>query len=105
MSNKILEDIKKMLPVNDEWFDGTILVFINRAISILRQIGSITIVLPVNADTIWSDIVLTEDHLSEIQTYIYIRVKLVFDPPQNQYLVDALAKEANEIEARLLNEQ
>lgn len=100
----ILITIKKMLGVDDEYehFDQDIIVNINTVFMILNQLG----VGPKqgfvirNKDTTWNDYV-DDINIEAVRTYIYLRVRLLFDPPANSFLVEAIKSQISEIEWRL----
>lgn len=103
----ILNDTKKMLGVGDDdtSFDLAIMIHINSAISTLTDIG----VGPENgyiiddAEDDWDDFLPELDNVktSKVKTIIYIRTKLLFDPPTSSYLLDAAQKQLEELEWRL----
>ena len=41
--------------------------------------------------------------LEAVKSYLYIRVRLLFDPPQSSFLLGALEKQADEFLWRLAN--
>lgn len=106
MEESILTSIKKMLNVgeNDTSFDVDIIILINGVIKNLRQLGveSTTegFTLKDKNDT-WSDYILDIDELENIKTYIYLKVKIIFDPPANSTVMQAYKDLINEYEWRL----
>lgn len=105
MLESILHTIKKMLgiPPQDEAFDAEILVFINTAISSLHQlgVGPAESILVVDEETEWADLIADEIILPMVQSYIYMSVRLVFDPPGTSYIIEALVKQKEELAWRL----
>lgn len=105
MATSILNDIKKLLGIEadyDHW-DTDIMILINSVFPTLTQLGigpkggfNIT-----SADDTWDMFISGRPDLMSIQTYIYDKVRLVFDPPQMGYLVDAINKRCAEFEWRL----
>lgn len=101
----ILVSIKKLLNIikDDTNFDTDIIIHINSAFTTLRQIG----VGPEKGfrikgyDEIWSNFVNDEDMLDSVKTYIYLKVKLIFDPPLNSSLYEAFERQMKELEWRL----
>ena len=100
----ILDTIKKMLGIESDYthFDIDIITNINTAFLNLQQIGvgpnsgfSIT-----DNTTTWNDYISGEN-LEAVKTYIYLKVRLLFDPPTNAFLVDAMERQIREIEWRL----
>ena len=49
----------------------------------------------------WSDFLPSDTMLEAVKTYLYICVKMVFDPPSNSYVMSALKEEKEELEWRL----
>lgn len=106
MMGIILTSVKKALGITEEYehFDADVLMHINTALMTLTQIG----VGPASGFAIsdktatWNDF-LGDDtaRLSGVQTYLFLRVKLVFDPPASSAAVESLTKLANELEWRL----
>ena len=103
MDNSILNDIKTLLGpgVDDDCFDTDIIIHINTAISRLRTLG----VGPEEGYSIsgdkekWSDFLGTDSSLLEsVKTYIYIEVRLIFDPPTNSSVLQAFQSKADELE-------
>ena len=105
MTDSILNDIKKLLGLSAEYdaFDQDIIIHINSVFMILRQLG----VGPedgykiADASNTWEE--FTDDNLAieSVKTYIYLKVRLMFDPPQNSSLMQAIQSQISELEWRL----
>ena len=104
-TDSILDTIKKLLgPTQDyKYFDQDIIIHINTAIMTLTDIGvgpkegfSITS----NAE-VWSDFIKDINKFEAVKTYIYLKVKLVFDPPLSSSVIEIYNKQINELEWRL----
>jgi len=101
----ILTSTKNQLGVaaTDTSFDEEIITHINSCFTSLSMLG-----LP-NADSfsitddtaVWSDIIPPPINQNHIKTYIYLRVKLLFDPPQNGFLVTSLDKQIEKLESMI----
>jgi hypothetical protein len=107
MDDSILNTIKKMLGLDASYdaFDTDIIVNINSVIQALSQLGvcySDYSISGVN-DT-WSSLVKDFKDVNSVKTYIYIKVRNLFDPPTSSYVLQALNEQAKEIEWRLLME-
>lgn len=105
MDESILNTIKKMLGMAAEYnaFDTDIIVFINSALMILHQYGAtpkggFAITGPTE---IWSDCLPSDKMLEAAKEYIYLKVKIVFDPPQSSFVLAAYEKKIDELEWRL----
>lgn len=105
MESSILNTIKKMLDVDPSYtaFDNDILVHINSALMILTQMGvgsqsdfSIT-----SERDKWDDFLEDKTNLDAVKTYIYLKVKLVFDPPTSSSVLQAYERVISELEWRL----
>jgi hypothetical protein len=102
--NSILDSIKKLLGMEPDYtdFDTDVIIHINSAIMILNQlgVGNIPFSISSNLET-WKDF-LGEDlsYLEAVKTYIYIKVKLVFDPPTSSFVITSLESKAGELEWR-----
>lgn len=104
MDESILNSIKKLLGIAEDYnyFDQDIIMDINAALMILTQLGvgpSKGFLITDDTDT-WNDFV-NSANLGSIQSYVYMKVKLMFDPPQNSFTVDSMTKLVNEFEWRL----
>lgn len=106
MGNSILESIKKLLGIasDDTSFDTDLIIYINSYIATLRQLGvgpSGGYSIKSKAD-MWSALLSeTPELLEGVKTYIYLKVRLVFDPPTSTAVKDAFEKMASEFEWRL----
>lgn len=102
--DSILLTIKSMLGLDETYkvFDKELIVYINTAINVLEQLGigqdGFTVVS--ESDT-WDSYVTDLAKMESIKTYIYIRTKLLFDPPSNSTLSKSLEDTARELEWRL----
>lgn len=106
--DKILASIKKQLGVNDSvQFDSQIVMVINTAISALTQIGigPAEGFLLTETDADWVDFIGEGPSFISAQSYIYCKSKILFDPPANQTLLNALQRQADELEWRLRTEK
>ena len=105
MADSILESVKKALNVDaeDEAFDVDILIHLNSALATLNQVG----VGPENgfqvedASATWDDLLGNDPRLNNVKTYLYSKVRLVFDPPATSFGIQALQDVAKELETRI----
>lgn len=103
-TNSILISIKKLLGIepDDTNFDLEIIMHINSALMILNQIG-------VNEDCIlitsdkneWDEILGDNTNLESVKIYIYLKVRLIFDPPTSSSVLDSIERQINQLEWRL----
>lgn len=100
----ILKDVKQVLGVDaeDRSFDVDIVMHINSALMILRQIGALSINSRVVDDsTTWDELFPPANSLWAVQSYIYLRCRILFDPPSNSFVQTAIEKQISELEWRL----
>lgn len=105
MTNSILESTKKVLGFEPEYkaYDLDIMMHINTVFTTLQQLG----VGPVNGYMIesdqeeWSDFLGNNLTLNSVKTYVYLRVKLVFDPPPTSFAIAAMEEQVKEQEWRI----
>jgi hypothetical protein len=101
----ILTSIKKMLGITEGYthFDMDIIMHINSVLAILTQIG----VGPQEGfsieddDTIWTDFVPADARMEFIKSYIYMKVKLLFDPPLSSAVMESTNRMISELEWRI----
>ena len=105
MSNSILTSTKKILGIDESYtaFDLDIITHINSVFVTLNQlgIGPVEGFMIEDATAEWSDFLGTDNRLNSVKSYVYLRVRLLFDPPATSYLADSLLRQANEMEWRL----
>jgi hypothetical protein len=105
MEESILKSTKKILGLAEDYipFDLDVITHINAAFSILNQIG----VGPVEGfaiedeSALWSDYVVPLNQLTLVRTYVYLKVRSLFDPPSTSYLITAVNDQIKEYEWRL----
>lgn len=101
----ILASVRHAIGLGDEqtFFDADLIMHINSVFDILHQLGA----GPVDGYAIEDDSETWDDYFGErktiqfIKSYMYISVKLLFDPPQNSFLVKALEDKQKEYEWRI----
>lgn len=104
MGNGILESVKKLIGIAHDYtsFDEDILVFINSSITVLKQLGvNIEPTYHVEGyDATWDD--FPDDQTrSLIKEYIFLKSKVVFDPPTSSIVLDAYKQAISELEWRI----
>ena len=104
-ADSILDTVKKMLGVDlvDDSFDMELIIFINDVFSKLNQLAvgpTTTYVIDDRLDK-WTDFLLDRADLNMVKTYMYLQVRITFDPPTNPSLLENMMKRIQEYEWRL----
>lgn len=104
--DSILTSIKKLLGITDEYehFDADIIMNINTVFMTLNQIGvgPETGFSILDKNDIWEDFLPPDDkNFAPVKTYVYLKVKMVFDPPSSSIVMEAMNKIASELEWRM----
>jgi len=112
--DSILTSIKKLLGLEEDYtqFDSDIIIHINTALFRLRTLGvgvADTDISPgafkiEDKTQVWSDLLDDRIDIESIKTHIYLKVKLVFDPPQTSFVIESYNRQIQELEW-LINEQ
>lgn len=118
--DSILTSIKKMLGLDEDYeaFDTDIIIYINGELATLNQLGvgpkegfSIT-----GKNETWSTFLMPtilassiesnkiESFLSFVKTFVYLKVRVKFDPPNNSFVLQALKEDAKEYEWRIVTQ-
>lgn len=101
----ILTSIKKMIGVdtNYRYFDPEIIMHINTALATLTQlgVGPSTGFSIQDENAIWSDFIGDSPNLENIKTYVGLKVRQFFDPPQASAHLESIKNLCNELEFRI----
>lgn len=105
MQDSILNNTKKVLGIDDEFlaFDPDIIIHINSALSVLHDLGvgpedPLIIEGPENK---WDELELPANQLSMAKSYLYLKVRIAFDPPATSFHIEALNHQIEEHEYRM----
>lgn len=105
MNESILNSIKKLIGIDtdDNSFNTDLMIHINSVFFVLQQLGvgpdkpfSIT-----GDSETWSDFISDVDQFNAVKTYVYMKTRIVFDPPTNGTIMESLKEAINEYEFRL----
>lgn len=105
MTKSILHSTKKILGIDEAYtvFDLDVITHINSAFATLQQIG----VGPTNGFMIedesleWDAFLSDDPRLNAVKTYVYARVRILFDPPTTSFVLNSLSEQIKEMEWRL----
>ena len=103
--DSILTSIKKLLGIEENYthFDTDITIHINSVFLDLNQIG----VGPKEGYSIedkqdlWDDFIPNSPKLEAVKSFMYLKVKLLFDPPQSSALIESMNRQIDKLEWRL----
>lgn len=101
----ILNSIKKLLGISEDYdyFDSDIIMHINSVFATLTQLG----VGPEKGFSIndesekWEDFLPEERMLHSVKSYMFMKVKLMFDPPLSSAVIECTKEQIKELEWRL----
>lgn len=105
IDSSIRVTIKKMLGLDPSYeaFDVDVTVAINSALMTLCQLGvgpSTGFYISSDTET-WEDLIGNRADLEGIKEYVYLKTRLMFDPPSNSFIVTAFNDRIKELEWRL----
>lgn len=107
--DSILDSIKKLLglSVEDTAFNDDIIIHINTVLSSLTQmgIGPEEGIVIFDSSSLWSDVIGDSKKLQQIKTYVFHKVRLMFDPPENTNAIESINRICSELEWRLYVEK
>ena len=101
--NSILTSIKKLLGITESCtdFDTDIIMHINTVLMTLNQLGVGTEGFQIeDKNAVWSEFI-DPNKLAATKSYVHLRVKLLFDPPLNSAIIEAIKESIKELEWRL----
>ena len=106
MEQSILISTKKILGLSENYvvFDLDIITHINTAFSTLTQlgVGPAAGYMIEDEGPVWTDFIGTDDiQYNSVKSYVFLKVRQLFDPPQTSYLISAVEKQILELEWRL----
>ncbi|QFP94897.1 hypothetical protein SEA_OHMYWARD_15 [Gordonia phage OhMyWard] len=105
MSESILTSTKKILGIAEDYdvFDMDIIMHINGVLSTLHQLGlgpEEGFMIQDDSEE-WGDLLEEDMRLNSIKTYIFLKVRLLFDPPTTSFAQTAMQEQVRELEWRL----
>lgn len=105
MDHSILNNVKKILGIEADYtsFDADILIHINSVFSTLNQLGiGPTDGYMIEDDTAtWDAFIGDDSRLNQVKSYVSLRVRLLFDPPQTSFLIESMKAQIEQMEWRL----
>lgn len=107
MEQSILKSTKQILGIADSYdvFDLDIITHINTAFSTLTQlgVGPVTGFMIEDESTEWGEFIdmETDSQYNAVRSYVFLKVRYLFDPPTTSYLIAATERQISELEWRL----
>jgi len=110
--NSILNSIKKLLGLSLDYnpFDADIILHINTVFANLAQMGvnpsgnengfSIS-----DSSTTWSEFTNDNNLLNNVKSYVYLKVRMIFDPPTVGSITESFNNQIRELEYRLYTQE
>ena len=101
----LLTSIKLLLGITEDYeaFDQQIIAHINSVFMILTQLGvgpPEGFMITSKVDT-WNEFINDEKKMQLVKSYMYLKVKMLFDPPSSSAVMDSTNRMINEFEWRL----
>ena len=107
MSDSVLLSIKQMLGISpeDTSFDVNVIMSINTALTTLMDLGLTEVEdeMVIDDDMTWDDLLGGRTDIEYVKTYVYQKVKMIFDPPTSTAAIDAMQRSISELEWRICN--
>ena len=103
--DSILTSVKKLLGIEEDYthFDADIIMHINTVFMILNQLGvgpeegfSIT-----DKTSVWDDYIADLQNFEAVKSYMFLKVKMLFDPPTGSAVTESYNRTISELECRL----
>lgn len=104
--HSILISVKLALGIDQDYsgFDTQVTMLINSALLSLNQLG----IGPEEGVTVtgigeeWSLLLVAETDIEAIKAFVYLKTKLGFDPPSTSFVLNAMERQIEQLEWRLM---
>ena len=107
MSDSVLSSTKQMLGISpeDTSFDVNVIMSINTALTILMDLGLTEVEdqIVTSDKMTWEELLGGRTDIEYVKTYVYQKVKMIFDPPTSTAAIDAMQRSISELEWRICN--
>jgi hypothetical protein len=105
VASSILNDVKKLLGMDATYtaFDTDVIIHINSVFNVLWDlgIGPTTGFMIMDDTATWDAFVGTDLNLNSVKSYVFLRVKRLFDPPTTSFAIESTDRLIQEAEWRL----
>lgn len=107
VANSIIDDTKLALgvPVENTEFDAEIIMHINSVIAEMIQLGIGDQELGyavVNSQDTWDELIASEKRLNHVKSLMFLKVRMLFDPPSIGYVLTSMEKLIEKAEWRVM---
>lgn len=103
--DSILTSVKKIIGISeeDESFDVDLIMHINSIILVLDQLGleSASRFTITDKNATWNDLFSDGEVIEPVKSYIALRVRMIFDPPNSSAVAEAIKNTIAELEWRI----
>lgn len=101
--DSILTSIKKLLGITEEYehFDAEIITHINTTLAILAQLGVGDGFAITDKSVTWNDFIGDDPRGNFVKSFVGLKVRLLFDPPQSSAVKEAMERTLSELEFRI----
>lgn len=101
----ILNSVKKILGLDPAYkaFDPDVLMHINTTFAVLNQLGvgpEAGFMIEDDVPT-WDAFLGTDPRFNTVKSYVCLKVRMLFDPPQTAHLMEAMNRQAEQLEWRI----
>jgi hypothetical protein len=105
VETSILKSTKKILGLAEDYeaFDLDVITHINASFSTLSQLGvgpDVGFAIE-DATSEWTDFIDAGPQLNQVKTFVYLKTRMLFDPPTTSYLIGAFEKQLEEVTWRI----
>lgn len=105
MEDSILVSTKHILGLSEDYtpFDLDVITHINAAFSTLSQmgVGPTDAIVIIDDSALWTEIDISPNQLSMLRSYIFLKVRLAFDPPTTSFAIESFKQQSQELEWRM----
>ena len=102
--DSILNSVKKLLgiSIDETHFDDELIMHINSALMSAGQIGigESDVIISSDENT-WDSLIGESTNLESVKLYVYLKVRLIFDPPTSSFVLDSIERQITQLEWRL----
>lgn len=104
--DSVLLSVKKVLGLEADYthFDPDIIMHINTLLMTMSQLGvPVPVDFSVEDDTAtWAELTGGLTDIQAVKSYLYLKVRLIFDPPATSFVIEAMERQAQELEWRII---